>query len=385
MSSNTALHDAKKTKNDEFYTQYSDIEREINAYLDFNPEVFQDKVILLPCDDPEWSNFTKYFAQNFERLGLKKLISTSYAADSKPEGIPYKPTRFETESPKYDENKTRKRGKIFILERDINKDKKININDLEWRYLDGDGDFRSKEVTKLRDESDFVITNPPFSLWREFLQWVIDGKKSFAFIGNKNALGWKDVFPSIKNNIFWTGYSVPTNFLDEHGNITKKVNGLCRWFTMIDHGRRHKPLNLMTMEENKRYSKHKDVRENGYPRYDNYDAIDITWVDSIPSDYDGIMGVPITFFDKYCPEQFEVIGSTQRGCHKAVPETRQYDDFIEINWKTGKPTGSSGNKTNGNGNIAGIKEKNNYFINEKTGETVHSAYSRIFIKHKEPK
>lgn len=181
MPSNEKLHRAKKQKNDEFYTQYADIEKEMNAYIEYNPDVFRDKTILLPCDDPEWSNFTKYFAQNFERFGIKKLISTSYAADSKPKEIPYQPTLFEIESPKFDNKKTRSHGKIFILERDTNKDKKIDINDLEWSYLKGDGDFRSKEVTKLRDEADFIITNPPFSLFREFFRMDKEIWKKFHY------------------------------------------------------------------------------------------------------------------------------------------------------------------------------------------------------------
>ena len=158
---NENLGAAKKAKFDEFYTQYADIEKEINAYLDYDKDVFRDKTILLPCDDPEWSNFTKYFAQNFERLGLKKLISTSYAPDSKPKELNLQLTLFETQSPKFDKTKARANGKIFTLTRDTTGDQKINVEDLEWEYLKGDGDFRSAEVSKLRDESDIIITNPP--------------------------------------------------------------------------------------------------------------------------------------------------------------------------------------------------------------------------------
>lgn len=165
---NSKLSDAKNAKNDEFYTQYSDIEKEINAYLEFDQNVFKGKTILLPCDDPEWSNFTKYFAQNFINFGLKKLISTSYAPDSKNFKTDYQPSLFEVHSPQYDYNKTSKYGKIFILTHDTSKDGKIDVNDLEWNYLQSDGDFRSEEVKKLRDEADIIITNPPFSLFREF-------------------------------------------------------------------------------------------------------------------------------------------------------------------------------------------------------------------------
>lgn len=166
---NSNLTKAKSAKNDEFYTQYADIEKEIMAYLDFNTDAFANKTILLPCDDPEWSNFTRFFAQNFERLQLKKLISTSYAPDSKHLKTPYQPSLFESEDPKFDEEKTIVNGKIYTLTRDENTDGKINVDDLQWAYLKGDGDFRSDEIKALRDEADIIVTNPPFSLFREFL------------------------------------------------------------------------------------------------------------------------------------------------------------------------------------------------------------------------
>jgi hypothetical protein len=197
---NENLSGAKREKFDEFYTQYHDIEKEMNAYLDFNKDVFRDKIILLPCDDPEWSNFTKYFAQNFELLGLKKLISTSYAPNSKPEDLDLQLTLFETQSPNFDKSKARANGKIYTLIRDTTGDKKINVEDLEWAYLKGDGDFRSSEVTALRDEADIIITNPPFSLFREFLEWIVAPGKKFVVLGNKNAVINKYQFPLIKNN-----------------------------------------------------------------------------------------------------------------------------------------------------------------------------------------
>ncbi len=177
---NKNLSNAKNAKKDEFYTQYADIQKEMNAYLDYNADVFRGKTILLPCDDPEWSNFTKFFAQNFERFGLKKLISTSFASDSKKYKDRYQPSLFETEAPQYNADKTRTHGKIFVLEHDLTGDGKIDVNDLEWKYLEDDGDFRSKEVTDLRDEADIIITNPPFSLFRVFLKWVINSKKQFS-------------------------------------------------------------------------------------------------------------------------------------------------------------------------------------------------------------
>ena len=171
---NKNLSNAKNAKNDEFYTQYADIQKEVNAYIDYDADVFRDKTVLLPCDDPEWSNFTKFFAQNFQRFGLKKLISTSFAADSKNFKTVYQPTLFEEESPQFDKKKTKVRGKIFVLDHDANKNGKIDIEDLEWKYLEGDGDFRSDEVKRLRDEADIIVTNPPFSLFREFLAWILE-------------------------------------------------------------------------------------------------------------------------------------------------------------------------------------------------------------------
>jgi hypothetical protein len=177
---NSNLAKAKSAKNDEFYTQYHDIEKEINAYLDFDADVFRGKTVLLPCDDPEWSNFTKFFAQNFERLKLKKLISTSFAPESKSLKINYQPTLFETNDPQFDEKKTIVNGKIFTLDHDTSGDGKIDVNDLEWTYLNGNGDFKSDEIKKLRDEADIIITNPPFSLFKEFLSWIIEAKKQFV-------------------------------------------------------------------------------------------------------------------------------------------------------------------------------------------------------------
>ncbi len=327
---NESLSAAKAAKNDEFYTQYYDIEREINAYLEFAPDVFRGKTILLPCDDPEWSNFTLYFAQHFQTLGLKKLISTSYAPESKKYKTPYQPSLFEQDAPQFDPNKTSVQGKIFVLDHDIDGDGRIDFHDLEWRYLDGDGDFRSDEVTRLRDEADIIVTNPPFSLFREFLAWIFEADKKCLMIGNTNAITYKEVFPLIKDNRLWlgaTGFSTDMVFgvpegtvvpeaykkkaekMGYVGNYTRLGNSC--WFSNLEHGRRHQPLSLMTMEENIMYSKHKDIRGKGYAKYDNYDAIEVPYTDAIPADYDGAMGVPITFLDKYCPEQFEILGQTQ--------------------------------------------------------------------------
>ena len=319
---NSNLSKAKNAKNDEFYTQYQDIEKEIMAYLDFNPDTFKDKTVLLPCDDPEWSNFTKFFAQNFESFGLKKLISTSFAPDSKLYKSNYAPTLFETESPQFDKTKTIVNGKIFTLDHDTSGDGKIDVNDLEWTYLKGDGDFKSEEIKKLRDEADIIITNPPFSLFRDFVAWIVEANKKFVIVGSKNAITYKEIFPLIKSNRMWVGtmsFSKDMLFISPEEvdqstkpiSATRVVDGIVYlrspsvWFSNIDHGRRHLPLKLMTKNDNLRYNKKLKIKE--YQKFDNYDAINIPFTDAIPTDHNGIMGVPISFLDKYSPEQFEII------------------------------------------------------------------------------
>ena len=245
-------------------------------------------------------------------MGLKKLISTSYAPDAKKMKLLPEPSMFETEAPQYDPTKAQTKGKIFLLEQDHTGDGHYNIDDLEWEYLEGDGDFRSKEVVKLRDEADIIITNPPFSLFREFLSWIVSEDKKFIIIGNMNAVTYKETFPLIKENRMWMGFSihsgdrefeVPDEYpltasgwrIDNKGRKYIRVKGV-RWFTNIDHGRRHEPLPLMTMEDNLRFSKHKELKgKAAYDHYDNYDAIEVPFTDAIPSDYDGVMGVPISF------------------------------------------------------------------------------------------
>lgn len=319
-SNNSNLSKAKNAKNDEFYTQYHDIEKEMNAYLDYNKNVFLDKIVLLPCDDPEWSNFTHYFAQNFKRLGLKKLISTSYAPNSKPYQTDYQPSLFESNNPQFDEDKTIKNGKIFTLTQDTNGDGKIDFDDIEWTYLEGDGDFRTEEISALRDEADIIITNPPFSLFRDFLTWIVEADKQFVIIGNMNAITYKEVFPLIKDNKMWlgNGFHAGNAFFETSKNreyasgVYDESTGLvkfrnCCWFSNLEHGRRHQPLQLMTMADNLKFNKKlKDQLE--YLRYDNYDAIEVSFTNAIPNDYEGVMGVPISFLDKYCPEQFEIVG-----------------------------------------------------------------------------
>jgi hypothetical protein len=336
---NENLSAAKKARQDEFYTQWVDIEREINAYREHDPDVFRGRTVLLPCDDPEWSNFTKFFALHFGDFGLKKLISTSYAPESNFHGLFYAPTLFETESPIYDRDKSKMNGRVFTLVRDdVSGDGVINIDDLQWSYLDGDGDFRSDEVTALRDEADLVITNPPFSLWREFVAWLIAGGKKFSIIGPQNAVTYKEVFPLIQENRVWLGrgfsggdayFTVPDSvepdyaagvFNEETRTVHFRNVG---WFTNIDHGRRHEPLQLMTMADNIKFSKHKEIRNVGYQRYDNYDAIEVPFTDAIPVDYGGAMGVPVSFLNRYNPDQFELLGITDRGNEFGL-KTKEY-------------------------------------------------------------
>jgi hypothetical protein len=242
---------------------------------------------------------------NFTALGLKKLISTSYAPDRKPV---YMPTSdFESSSPEYDPSKTKSNGKLFTVSRDTIDHALLTLDDLQWQYLDGDGDFRSAEVTRLRDDADVVVTNPPFSLFREFLAWIVEANKQFLVVGSMNAIAYKEVFPLIKANRVWSGCSNPKGFTSPDGQLKKFGN--VQWYTNIDHNRRHEPLSLMTMERNLKHSKHQSIKDAGsYLEYDNYNAIDVPHTDAIPSDYDGVMGVPISFLDRYNPDQFEIIG-----------------------------------------------------------------------------
>lgn len=387
---NDNLSDARMAKNDEFYTQYQVIEKEVTAYIEYDPNVFMDKTILLPCDDPEWSNFTKFFAQNFERFGLKKLISTSYAVDSKIKKGFYQPTLFEIRDPQFDKYKTMKNGKIFILDRDKTGNGKVDVEDLEWHYLEGDGDFRSAEIKKLRDESDVIITNPPFSLFRDFLAWIIEADKQFLIIGNMNAITYKEVFPLIKENKTWLGpsitsgdreFGVPDDYpinaagwrIDENGKKFLRIKGV-RWFTNLDHGRRHQPLPLMTMADNLKFSKHKEIKgKQSYDLYDNYDAIEVPFTDAIPSDYDSVMGVPISFLDKYDPDQFEILGSD---AYNDTPPTKKYSNKEKV--VDGKRMKS---KTGTMGCV--IREEKfgsgTYFD---VGYPVRAVYKRIFIRHR---
>jgi hypothetical protein len=257
-------------------------------------------------------------------LPISDHISTSFAADSKKYKTGYYPTLFEVNDPQFDYNKTTKNGKIFTLTHDKSGDGKIDVNDLEWHYLTGDGDFNSDEIKKLRDEADIIVTNPPFSMFRAFLAWIVEADKLFVIIGNMNAITYKEVFPLIKGNKAWLGatgngndmvFAVPKGAdVDEKdrqkaarlgyvGDYTRLGNSC--WFTNLDHGRRHQPLVLMTEEDIIKFG-----TKRPFEKYENYDAIEVPLVKYIPIDYEGAMGVPISFLDKYSPDQFEIIGSS---------------------------------------------------------------------------
>jgi hypothetical protein len=335
---NRSLSAAKASKQDEFYTQYVDIQKEVEAYLEFDPDTFRGKVVYCNCDDPFESNFFKYFAANFNKLGLKKLIATSY--DGSP--IAGQGTLF----PEYNEgNGKRQKPKAVAVVLDHVKDEDgdgaANIDDVKLflkrnkaarTALKADdrypgGDFRSADCIALLKEADIVVTNPPFSLFREYVAQLMEHEKRFLIIGPKNAVTYKEIFPLIMETKLWLGagfangnayFSIPADagrefadgVYDENTGLVKFRN--VGWFTNLDHGRRHQKLECMTTERNLKFSKHKELRgKPAYDRYDNYDAIEVPFTDAIPDDYDGVMGVPITFLDKYNPDQFEILGITK--------------------------------------------------------------------------
>jgi len=331
---NRGLGAARAAKQDEFYTQYVDIQKEVEAYLEFDTDTFRGKVVYCNCDDPLESNFFKYFAANFNMLGLKKLVTTSY--DGSP--IAGQLTLF----PEYNEgNGKRRKPKALAVTldhvKDENGDGAANVNDVELFLkrnkaaripLKGNekypgGDFRSPDCIDLLKEADIIVTNPPFSLFREYVAQLMAHGRKFLVIGNTNSITYKDIFPLIKDNRMWLGctnfnvgmfFEVPAHWVRFHhinqdtGRKIARVSSSC-WYTNLDHGRRHQPLSLMTMADNLKFSK--NLRgKTAYDRYANYDAIEVGNYKEIPSDYDGAMGVPITFIDKYNPDQFEILGSS---------------------------------------------------------------------------
>ena len=287
MSKNNNLHTAKATKNDEFYTQLEDIENELKYYKDY----FKGKVVYCNCDgflNKEKSNFFMYFSLNYEFLGLKGLICTKYNPNGK--------------------------GRKYEYYGDLNGNNYPDEEEIFTSDLEGDGDFRSEECIEILKKCDIVCTNPPFSLFRQYVAQLFEYKKDFLIIGNVNAISYKEVFPLIKENKMWLGVSsfnkgmyfgVPDDYTyadtykfdrERNGKKVMRVSSIC-WFTNLDHKKRHEELVL-----------YKKYNEEEYPKYDNYDAIEVSKVTDIPMDYYGVMGVPITFLDKYCPEQFEIVG-----------------------------------------------------------------------------
>ena len=314
MSANSNLHKAKQAKNDEFYTQLSDIEKELKNYK----QHFKGKTVLCNCDDPFESNFFKYFVLNFNVLGLKKLICTCYAGSSisnkqlslfevtgNPESRPYKAVVTKV----YD-----KTGDGGLDMEDIKELFKSGENELT--ELRGDGDFRSNECIELLKESDIVVTNPPFSLFREYVAQLMEYDKKFIVIGNMNAITYKEFFPLLKDNKVWIGYEHPKVFTRPNGKTQSFGN--ITWFTNLDIKKRHEKLIL-----------YKNYTPEEYPKYDNYDAINVDKVSEIPVDYDGVMGVPITFLNKYNPEQFEIV--TLGSSPDLFKATKKYTDLLRYN------------------------------------------------------
>ena len=397
---NSNLSAAKRAKNDEFYTQYGDIEAEMNAYVEFNPDVFRGKTVLLPCDDPEWSNFTKYFASNFTRFGLKKLISTSYAKSAGSAML----TDIETGSPLFDAGKHGECGKLFVLEADADRSGAVDMDDVQfYGYLDGDGDFRSEEVTALRDEADIIVTNPPFSLFREFVAWLMEADKKFVILGNVNAVTYKEFFPLIKEGKVWPGtmfnktmvFAMPDSYetkIDERDASGRKQGRVpaIAWYTNIDHVKRHEPLLLDTMEHNLKFNKklrkklEKDFGAVEYPHYDNYDAIEIPFTGAIPSDYAGVMGVPITFLDKYSPDQFEIVGFAGGWNGQSDLITRKYPAKQMQHDKNGR-VHTVGKMNDGTPQIRldGASSEVTYYTVD-DGHCYMRTYGRILIRNKHP-
>lgn len=405
---NTNLTSAKRAKNDEFYTQYPDIQKEIETYLEYDINTFRDKVIYCNCDDPLESNFFKYFVLHFKRLGLKRLITTSY----KPSPIAntlFDLTPYDTVDPP--KNRAKDSANRFIIDDvgDINNDGSFDLLDIheklraninnEWEALSGDdqypaGDFRSRECVELLQQSDIVVTNPPFSLFREYVAQLVDHEKKFLIIGNIGAISYKEIFPLIKHNKIWIGpsinsgdreFMVPKDYArnklavrkDELGNEYLRVNGV-RWFTNLDHGVRHQPLNLMTMAENRKFNKKVINSETAYREYDNYDAIEVPFTDAIPTDYAGTMGVPISFLNKYDVSQFEIMGITKPAIDPHL-RTKLYEKQLQVD-RNGKR--SEVTKLN-DGAVLQIPEPVDTTYYVVNGRFYIQLYSRILIKHRE--
>ena len=359
---NVNRHSAKKNKSDEFYTQLSDIERELIYYKDH----FRGKIVYCNCDDPRVSNFFHYFSYNFKHLGLKKLITTCY------------------KSKNMDMFSQHNSETAIMLEYENDTDNVPNKNEIDVMHLKSDGDFRSQECIDILKQVDIVVTNPPFSLFREYVSQLIEYDKKFLIIGNINCITYKEIFKLIKDNKLWLGYGmgrdisgfiVPSDYelygtearVNDKGNRIISTNN-CLWLTNLDTAKRHQDITL-----------YKTYNELEYPKYDNYDAINVDKTKDIPFDYKGYMGVPITFLDKFNPEQFEIValgitGSIDFTCNKKM----------EILDAKGLPTGKFTMNAKGTlyKNYNPLTDGKPAFRDIKSGELYSSIYARVIIKNK---
>ncbi len=358
---NKDLNKAKAAKKDEFYTRLEDIELELKHY---RPH-FKDKTVLCNCDDPRCSNFFRYFTLNFEVLGLKKVIATCY----------------KNQDVDLFSQHTCEKAVYQIYEGDKNHNRKVDNEEIEVKYLEGDGDFRSKECVALLEEADIVVTNPPFSLFREFVSFLVQHNKKFLIIGNVNAITYKEIFPLIMGNKLWLGasihsgdreFQVPDDYplqasgwrVDEDGKKYIRVKGV-RWFSNLDYNERYEDIPLF-----KKYTPQE------YPTYDNYDAIHVGKTCDIPCDYFGVMGVPITFLDKFNPHQFEIVGITKTWFGGA---TKTYPEQIEYNKNGGQKKVTKLN----DGCVLALRERLSSKTCYKVGDTFYEQlYPHILIRRK---
>ena len=370
MAGNRSLVEAAKNKQDEFYTQLTDIEKELRYYRHH----FKDKVIFCNCDDPFESNFFKYFVLNFNRLKLKKLICTCYASSS----VMGKQLSLFDVLGGDEENKDKPYKAIVTKVYDATGDGAIDMFDVaelfktgenELTELKGDGDFRSDECIELLKECDIVVTNPPFSLFREYMAQLVKYEKSFIIIGNQNATHYKEIFPLLQNNKVWLGYNSVKEFMRPDGSMQSFGNVM--WYTNLDIKKRHEEMILI-----KRYN------PDEYPPFDNYDAIEVSQVKNIPCDYEGVMGVPDSFLLQYNPDQFELLGvSSAMMNENSLNLHKDYSKYLGYK-QTGERNGRTGS-TFGNAPVI-EKDDGKSVYYEYEGRRVQAVYSRLFIRNKHP-
>lgn len=367
-----SLHEAKILQNDEFYTRIEDIEDELKHYS----HQFENKIIYCNCDDPLFSNFYRYFAINFKELKLKKLISSCYK-DSEINLLNDKVVH----------------GHYYEYNGLDNEKQIPSIEDL--KYFKGNGDFRSSESIELLKQSDIVVTNPPFSLFREFMQQLFLYNKKFLVVGNMNAASYKDIIFKFINNKIWltkggggrfNGFIVPEHYEQLGYNVRKEdscnIVDICAstWFTNIDCDRIRPMMDLLTMEENMKRDKVRNSK-TCYKKYDNYkDVLEVSYSDCIPSDYDGVMGVPVSFLEKYNPLQFEVLGMITNEYNNDFKQYKLYNDYWKMD-KNGKKVKGNGSDINGDAVLNRFDKNRDYYVN-RDGHEVQGLYKRIFIKHK---